>query len=109
MHGADVPGPIAYSRDGALVAVGHTQQDIRLLDAATGQQLATLAAPHPANVESIVFSHDAYRLHTSTAAGLHRWDLRELRRELARINLDWEAGAITAREADRRPVRVKVE
>jgi WD40 repeat protein len=85
-----VPVPVTISADNAWVAVAATRTEIRLLDARTGVELATLTSPLPQNVNTLVCSEDGRYLTGETfARAVHLWDLHALRRELAVMKLDW--------------------
>ena len=61
--------------------------DLRLVEADTGREWATLEAGEPH-----CFSARGNWLVTSEANGLVRlWDLRRIRQQLAALNLDWDA------------------
>jgi WD40 repeat protein/predicted Ser/Thr protein kinase len=82
--------PLAFSPDGRLFALAVDRQRIRLFEAGTGEEVATLTPPELLNVEPIVFSKDGSLLLAGTGTGLVVvWNLRALRRELAAMNLDW--------------------
>jgi WD40 repeat protein len=85
-----VPAPVAFSPDGRLFAIAATRTDVDLLDAHTGEARATLTAPAPQNLNSLVFSGAGPYLAADTLARVvHLWDLRALRDELAVLKLDW--------------------
>jgi WD40 repeat protein len=85
-----VPVPVTFSADNEWVAVAATRTEVRLLDARTGSELATLTSPVPQNVNTLVFSEDGRYLAGETfARAVHLWDLHTLRRELAVMKLDW--------------------
>jgi WD40 repeat protein len=85
-----VPGNVAISPDGRLLALAADRQKLILFDLRTGDELATLTAPAPQIVEALAFSGDGGLLAAGTTAGVVQfWDLRELRRELAALGLDW--------------------
>jgi serine/threonine protein kinase/WD40 repeat protein len=78
------------SPDSRLVVMGQTDGVYRLVELATGRELARLEDPeqvvgHPA------FTPDGTHLVVSAADGLRLWDLRRLRAGLARLGLDWGA------------------
>jgi serine/threonine protein kinase/WD40 repeat protein len=84
------PGPIAWSRDGRMVAVAQSATGVLLLDAATGQRLATMRANSPRAVRSLDFSPDGQRLAVANIdQQIIVWDLPLVRRGLADRGLDW--------------------
>ena len=85
-----VPVPVAFSPDGALVAVAATRQEIHLLDAHSGDPLATLTPPLPLNLVTMRFSADGRHLAAQTLGPVIQvWDLQALRSELRTLGLDW--------------------
>jgi serine/threonine protein kinase/WD40 repeat protein len=84
--------PLAFSADGRLLALTTSRQRVTLVDWVQGRRLATLEGPQSGNIGGLVFSPDGTRLAvTHLHDEIHVWDLRQLRRELARFDLDWEA------------------
>lgn len=82
---------LAYAPNGKLLAVRSDRRLIRLLAPESGELLATFETPNGLPVKELTFSPDGTRL-AATCDGtgeLILWDLRELRRELARLGLDW--------------------
>ena len=66
------------------------RRGIAILEATTGNELATLQAPHQPWIRAFCFSRDASNLVALQAdQSLQVWDLRGLRRELAALKLDW--------------------
>jgi WD40 repeat protein len=66
--------PVAYSPDGRWIASGGWDKKIRLWDAATGEECATL--PHPGVVEALAFTPDSLRLVSGDDDGnLLVWDV----------------------------------
>jgi WD40 repeat protein len=89
--GDSTPGPLAFARDGGLLAIAHTLTDVQLVDPTTGQALATLHAPDPRQVAWLGLSHDGGRLAVATAGDhVQLWDLRLIRQQLAALGLDWD-------------------
>jgi WD40 repeat protein len=79
-----------YSPDRAILAVarGHS---IRLLDPASGRELATLEHPNLIQPRDMVFSPDGRRIAvTDNTDAIHVWDLRPIRTQLAGLGLDWD-------------------
>ncbi len=84
------PVPVAFSPDGALLAVAATREEILLLDALTGDPLATLTPPLPLNLVEMRFSADSRHPAAQTLGPvIHLWDLHALRIELRLLGLDW--------------------
>ena len=85
------PGcPWDLSPDGRLVVVGETDGIYRLVELATGRELARLEAPDQVYGPA-VFSPDGTCLVVGADDGLRVWDLRRLRAGLAMLGIDWEA------------------
>jgi hypothetical protein len=85
-----VPVPVVFSRDGTLLAVALTRQEIQLLDPRTAEPLATLTPPLPVSLETLAFSADGHHLAAQTEGPvIHLWDLHALRRELSALGLNW--------------------
>ena len=79
---------MVFSPDGRTIAlVRGRNSDLKLIEADTGREWATLEAGEPHG-----FSPRGNGLVTSEADGLLRlWDLRRIRQQLATLKLDWEA------------------
>jgi eukaryotic-like serine/threonine-protein kinase len=85
------PGPLAFTTDGKIVAIAHSVRDLRLIETATGRELATLAAPEPYPIRWLCFRPDGEQLAVACAHGvLQLWNLRRIRERLAELGLDWE-------------------
>jgi serine/threonine protein kinase/WD40 repeat protein len=85
------PGPLAFSRDGRVLAIARSALTVQLVEPATGREIATLSAPDPQPINSMCFSPDAAQL--AVAVNNHSvllWDLQLIRRRLEELNLDWE-------------------
>jgi WD40 repeat protein len=84
-------GALAFSRDGGVLAIAYSAHAIRLFDMATWQQLAVLESTVPNSMRWLSFSAEADKL---AAACLDYivlvWDLRQIRRQLAAMQLDWD-------------------
>lgn len=80
-------GAMAYTADGRLLAIAHSRELVKLIDAATGVELATLEAPQ--GQSPLCFSRDARLLAVSTADAVQVWDLGLVRRRLKKMGLDW--------------------
>jgi len=82
-------GPAAFSPDGRLLAVAHSRTVVGLIDPETGSILARLQSPDPRAVNSLCFSPDSTHLAVAGDNTVRLWDLREIRRGLAELGLDW--------------------
>ena len=91
---ATYPGPVAFSRDGKMMAVELTPGVISLLDWKTDRTLARLEDPTHDRT-GLYFSPDGAELAAvaSNHKALHIWDLRRIRDHLAEMHLegDWPA------------------
>jgi eukaryotic-like serine/threonine-protein kinase len=104
----DMYGCMVFSPDGRTLAlVRGWNSDLRLIEADTGREWATLEAGEP-----LCFSPRGNWLVTSEANGLLRlWDLRRIRQQLAALKLDWEAplGDPEPPFASEKPLRIIVD
>jgi serine/threonine protein kinase/WD40 repeat protein len=84
-----------FSPDSRLVVLVDETRIIRLVEIETGRIVARLESPELGQVYSASFSPDGSRLVVSSNDGpaMHVWDLRAIRRTLARMGLDWDAPA----------------
>jgi WD40 repeat protein len=88
---AQSTAPLAFTPDGALLAISRTPYTVQLVDPATGREFATLTAPDRHMVKWLAFNPDGTQL--AVAARDHvvqLWDLRLLRSQLAKLELDWD-------------------
>jgi WD40 repeat protein/lipoprotein NlpI/predicted Ser/Thr protein kinase len=84
-------GPIAFSPDSRLLAVGSNPRLVQLLDPRDGSPVVALEASHPAGVHHLAFDPTGRKLAVGTADQcVHLWDLALVRRQLAEMGLDWE-------------------
>jgi serine/threonine protein kinase/WD40 repeat protein len=82
---------LAASPDGRMLAVSHSETVVQLLDAYSGQELATLESPDPQPVIWLGFTPDGTHLAVLCNRFVTQlWDLRLIRSELAAMNLDWD-------------------
>ncbi len=82
-----------FSPDGRMVVVTDADKVQRLIEADTGRTLARLESPDQSGVWGATFSPDGTRLVLATNDGpaVHVWNLRAIRRKLAKMKLDWDA------------------
>jgi WD40 repeat protein len=90
----------AFSPDGKLLVVETGTGVARLLDPKTGKEYARLEDPSQDRANEFSFSPDGTKLVSATGDGhcLHVWDLRAMRRRLAKMGLDWDLPAYRAEE-----------
>lgn len=87
---ANLRGPLAFAPDGSVLAIAHSPKDVRLVDPATGRELATLTAPDRRLVSWLRFSPDGSRLAVACESQvIQLWDLRLIRGRLKAMGLDW--------------------
>jgi WD40 repeat protein len=88
-------GNPAFSPDGKLLVVETGAGVARLLDPKTGREYARLEDPSQDRAAHFSFSPDSTKLVCATGDGhcLHIWDLRAMRRRLAKMELDWDLPA----------------
>ncbi len=81
-----------FSPDGRMLVVRtESATALRLHETETGRVLARLDTPELSQLWKISFTSDGSRLLACSAKVVHVWDLRRIRAELARRDLDWEA------------------
>jgi WD40 repeat protein len=88
------PG-IPWDMTSELAVLGLTNGIYRLVELATGRELARLADPEQ-NTGSAVFTPDGTKLVVVAKDSLRVWDLRRIRQELAKLDLDWDGLAYSA-------------
>ena len=89
---ADYPGYVAFAPDGRLMALEMAPAVIHLKEVATGRTIAKLADPHGDRATWLAFTPDGTQLVTAAkfARAIHLWDLRNIRRQLKTLGLDWD-------------------
>ena len=105
------PGWVAFAPDRGLLALELSPAVIHLIDAATGRTVAKLEKdPRSDRAQWLGFTADGKKLVaiSTYSRAVHVWDLCEIRRQLAAIDLDWESPLYApAVESDgRRPLKV---
>jgi len=93
-HIATDRGSFVFSPDSHLLAVSDVFSVIRLIETATGREVARLTGPEPMWYMPACFSPDGTRLIAtcSDTTALFVWDLRLIRQQLKELELglDWE-------------------
>jgi WD40 repeat protein/predicted Ser/Thr protein kinase len=83
-------GDGVFSADSRWIAVVANLREIHLFDAASARRVAMFQAPESLGVQALALSPDGRWLVALCKEGwLQRWDLAGLRRELARLDLEW--------------------
>jgi serine/threonine protein kinase/WD40 repeat protein/Tfp pilus assembly protein PilF len=112
------PGPVtgraegrpAFTADGRVMALESGAGSVRLVETATGRELVRLDNPHQDPLNALAFTPDGSRLvgcSNGNTPGVHVWELRLIRRQLAARGLDWDAPSLPD-QAPTRPVEVRV-
>jgi WD40 repeat protein/tRNA A-37 threonylcarbamoyl transferase component Bud32 len=101
--------PLAFSPDGAVLAIGTSQGAVRLLESSTGVEIARLEDPNLERALEGHFTPDGSALLTCSGdgPGIRVWDLRLIRSELAERGLDWALPSYPP-PAKGDPVRIEV-
>ncbi len=90
-----------------LAVLGQTDGIYRLVELTTGRELARLKDPEQ-NSGAAALTPDGTKLVVATKKGLRVWDLRRIRAELTKVELDWKAPPLpTASAAE--PLSIHVD
>jgi WD40 repeat protein len=89
-----------------LAVFGQSDGIYRLVELATGRELARLEDPE-LNNGAATLTPDGTKLVVAAKNGLRVWDLRRIRRELTKLGLDWDAPPYPE-AADGVPVPIEV-
>jgi len=102
--------PLAFSPDAITLAIIREPRLIQLIVAETGEVLANLEAPLASKISFLRFSPDGSQLFAlEWGQQVQVWDLRRLRADLGKLNLDWNAPPIppeTHSEPARKPLHL---
>jgi WD40 repeat protein len=99
-----------FSPDSRIMVVkSGSGRELRLIETDTGRELARLEDPNLDEPWSVNFTPDGSRLLVSTKQGIHVWDLRRIRAELARRDLDWVALPYPPAPAPSAPFTVELD
>jgi eukaryotic-like serine/threonine-protein kinase len=107
------PGPqlgpgIPWDVTSELAVFGQTNGTYRLVELATGRELARLEDPE-LNAGSAALAPDGTKLVVAAKNGLRVWDLLRIRTELAKLGLDWDAPPLPAASGPPMPLSIHVE
>ncbi len=85
-------GMLAFSPDGKLLAVETSSGVVRLLNPDTGLEYARLQDPNQDRADDLAFTPEGAELVAVNTdhKSIHVWDLRKVRRRLAKMDLDWD-------------------
>jgi len=97
---------MTFSPDSRILAVVVERGTVRLLAAETGDLLADLDAPGAGIIAYLCFSPDGSQLYALEWGDkqVQVWDLRRIRTELRKLNLDWSTSPIPAETVNTMPV-----
>jgi hypothetical protein len=88
---AEADTPLRVSPDSRLLVTHATGGRIILRELPSGKELVHLPPPRALDAQEYQFSPDGSRLFVLLENGrICEWNLAELRRELAKLNLDWQ-------------------
>jgi serine/threonine protein kinase/WD40 repeat protein/tetratricopeptide (TPR) repeat protein len=97
-----------FSPDSTMMALWTGTSVIRLVETATGRELARLEDPDFETPHDVRFTPDGSRIViVNLKKGIHIWDLRLLRAALAERRLDWDAPPLTPCAPSGLPLRVE--
>jgi eukaryotic-like serine/threonine-protein kinase len=83
---------MAFSHDSRVLAAEVSPTNVRLIEAATGRELATLEPPELHDISGLAFNAQDTQLAVVSSI-IALWDLRTIRQQLSAMNLDWNAGS----------------
>lgn len=72
-----------------MITVAANRDDVHLFDTSRGELLAILTDREPGWINGIRFSRDGGRLAVLSEREVQDWDLRQIRRQLREMALDW--------------------
>ena len=112
-HGGPWPAAMQFSSDGSLFAFSRTTQDVAIISAISGEELAVFSLPgnvRVGDVSDIAWSRDGRQLAISTnRQAVYVWNVARLRQELDRLGLDWNAPPLTLGQAGASAGTVEVD
>jgi serine/threonine protein kinase/WD40 repeat protein len=108
------PGPqlgpgTPWDMTSELAVLGESNGIYRLVELATGRELARLEDPEQNNIAAAL-TPDGTKLVVAARKGLRVWDLHRIRAELTKLDLDWEAPPLPTTTASvEAPLSIHVE
>jgi WD40 repeat protein len=109
-QGGTLPGALAFTRDGAVLAGLETSSRVRLLEVATGRALADLEGPERQWVRSLCFGPGGELVAARGDLSMQVWDIGLIRQQLRGMNLDWEGSApASSKRTGHSPAPVRVQ
>lgn len=85
-------GFAAFSHDGRLLAMAHSNRPVRLMDMRTQEEIATFDTQDAFLVSGLCFSPSGDKLAVATENhAVQLWDLHALGSQLTPLNLNWDA------------------
>jgi WD40 repeat protein len=113
-HAGGMPGKFVFSPSARLAALTRTRDLVELVDPVTGRGVARLELPDSRQVAGLGFSPDGGLLAvTYRTNSIRIWDLKDLRRRLKNLDLDWdEPSSPSNREEPKSwisPARLEIE
>lgn len=95
----NLPGAMAFSADGAMLAFTDSPSSIILMDPKTTFVFAHLQAPAPYIITSLCFTPDGGTLAVATHKYVVQvWDLRSIRKQLRNLSIDWDLAPYPAED-----------
>jgi serine/threonine protein kinase/WD40 repeat protein/Tfp pilus assembly protein PilF len=115
-RGGGIPGCMAFSADGKVLALSPARDLVQLEDPATGRLFARLQAPNADPLGWLGFTPDGSQLAVVSRirrgqAFVRVWDLRRVRGRLQALGLDWDLPPYAPRQdaEDPQPTPVQVD
>ncbi len=100
---------LAYSPDGQIIAAAHSSRIVRLFDAGTLAELASLEPRSPGLISTLAFSPNGAFLAIGTENRVTNiWNLKLVRQGLRNIGLDWDLPEIESDQVSP-PLKMTVE
>jgi WD40 repeat protein len=109
-HSAGVGGA-AFTDDSKMLALPGEEGQVRLVEVASGAEIARLTVPEQTYLAPQCFSRDGSQL-VAIGAGnrlMYIWDLRLLRSELFEFGLDWDRPMFPPASPPLPPLKVEVD